>query len=360
MHRREVIRLGFQGAVLLGTAGARRAFPLAAPSLPEPTLKEAGARGGCPIGVATPAALLRNAAIAQIVVTEFNLLTASGLKWADVHPEAERYDFTEADWNVRFAEQNHMQVHGHNLCWNSPAGNPEWLKKTLNRTNARDILTSHITTVMQRYRGRISSWDVVNEPVVSWPVEYNGLYPGPWVTALGPEYIEVAFDAAQKADPSALRIINMYELEQDTADNQLARQRVLLWLKQLKSRGVPVQAVGIESHLDAAKPLAASAMKEFVSEIRNLGLDVLITELDVMETRATGSSRDWDTKVANYYHDYLMEVFSVAEPRAVIFWSLTDRWQQGKRVQGLLQSNLSPRLTLTSATQAIEQGLRRG
>lgn len=361
MRRREAIRLAMQGAVLLGAAGATRAFPFGVSSLPErPTLKAAGARGACPIGIAAPAAILREASIARVVVAEFNLLTASGLKWADVHPEPDRYDFAEADWNIKFAEQNGMQIHGHNLCWNSPAGNPAWLRTTLNRSNARAILTSHIATVMQHYRGRISSWDVVNEAIVWWPVQYGGLYPGPWVAALGPEYIEIAFDAARQADPGALRVLNIYQVEQDTPNDEIARKRVMALLKQLKSRGVPVQAVGIESHLDAAEPLGDSLLRRFVDEIREMEFDVLITELDVKETRATGSSRDWDRRVANYYHDYLMEVFSVVQPRAVIFWSLTDRWEGGRRVQGLLQSNLSPRLTLTSAAEAIEQGLRRG
>lgn len=341
-------------ATLIAANGGRRAFG----ANPEPTLKEVGARAGCPIGIAAAYASLRDPAIAQAIVKQFNLLTASGLKWVSVHPESERYDFSEADWNVHFAEQHGMQIHGHNLCWNSPAGNPAWLGKTLSKSNARNILTSHITTVMKRYQGRISSWDVVNEPIVSWPVKTGGLYPGPWVAMLGSEYMDIAFDAARQADPGALRIMNVYAVEQGTPDDEKARGLVISWLKTLKSRGVPVQAVGIESHLDTSEPLANTAMQRFVGTIRDLGLQVMITELDVKENRASGTSHDWDTAVADYYHDYLKEVLSVIEPRAVIFWSLNDRWERQRRVQGLLQSNMSPRLALSSAIQALEQGLK--
>ncbi len=304
--------------------------------------------------------MLRDPAIARVVVKEFNLLTASGMKWVALHPEPDRYDFTEADWNVHFAEQNGMQVHGHNLCWNNPAGNPAWLGKVLDRSNARDILTSHITTVMKRYRGRIASWDVVNEPIVSWPVKTGGLYPGPWVSTLGAEYLEIAFDAAREADPGALRVLNVHAVEQDRNEDETARTLVMTWLKRLKSRRVPLQAVGIESHLDTSVPLANSALRRFVGDIRDLGFQVLITELDVKETRDIGSSHDWDTAVARYYHDYLMDVLSVIQPQAVIFWSLTDRWDRGRRVQGLLQENLSPRLALSSATQALSQSFHHG
>jgi endo-1,4-beta-xylanase len=358
--RRESILLGLQAAGYAAYAEGR-AFSAAMPDDSQwPLLKSIGARFGCPIGTATPSQMLRDPAIAQIVAKEFNLLTASGMKWVAIHPDQERYDFTEGDWNVQFAEEHGMQIHGHNLCWNNPAGNPAWLQKTLNPSNARDILSSHITTVMKRYRGRIASWDVVNEPVVSWPVKTGGLYPGIWLQALGPEYIDIAFHAAAAADPDALRIMNVHALEQDTPENELARTRVIEWLKQLLSRGVPIQAVGIESHLDTSQPLADTAMRKFVETIRNLGLRVLVTELDVKETRSSPNSRDWDTNVANYYADYLIEILSVGRPQAIIFWSLTDRWDGNRKVQGLLQSNLSARLSLSSVARALEKGPSHG
>lgn len=359
--RREAILLSLLTA---GFAAAGRRIRAFAADLQgdaqRPPLKLIGARFGCPIGTAAAYQMLRDPAIAQIVAREFNLLTASGMKWIALHPDPDRYDFTEADWNVSFAEEHGMQIHGHNLCWNNPGGNPGWLKASLNRDNARDILMSHITTVMKRYEGRIATWDVVNEPIVSWPVKTGGLYPGIWLEALGPEYIDIAFHAAAQADPKALRIMNVHALEQDTPEDELARTRVLGWLKELLARGVPIQAVGIESHLDAARPLADGAMRKFLATIQDMGLRVLVTELDVKETRTSGNSHDWDVTVANYYSNYLTEVLSTVRPQSIIFWCLTDRWEGNNKVQGLLQNNLSPRLSLLSAAQALEKGPTHG
>ena len=163
--RREAILLSLQAAAYAAASGEGRSFSAEMPDDSQwPSLKSIGARFGCPVGTATPYQMLQDAAIAQIVSKEFNLLTASGMKWVAIHPDSDRYDFTEGDWNVRFAEDHGMQVHGHNLCWNSPAGSPAWLQRVLNRNNARETLTSHITTVMKRYQGRVASWDVVNEP----------------------------------------------------------------------------------------------------------------------------------------------------------------------------------------------------
>ena len=321
-----------------------------------PPLKTAGACFGAHVGIAAAKASLQDPSFARVVVQNFNLITASGMKWNEIHPGPDSYDFAEGDWNMRFAEENGLEVHGHNLCWNSPANYPAWFKTVLNKGNAEDFLTGHITTIMKRYQGRISSWDVVNEPVVPWPGRSDGLYPGIWLDLLGPEYIDIAFRAAVSADPKPLRILNIHHVEQGIADDELNRGRALALLKQLLARGVPVQAVGIESHLNAAQPLAAQSFRQFISEIRALKLQVLVTELDVKETRAVGNSLAWDETVAKYYGDYLAEVVPAANPRFVIFWTVKDRWEGGDRIQGLMQNNLSPRLTYAAAIKALQIG----
>ena len=354
LSRREALLAGLQLAahtVLLNVSPALVAESGPSQSM---TLKAAGASSGCQVGTAAPQVLLQDASIAQFVVRNFNLLTASGLKWDPVHPQPDSYNFTEADWNINFAERNGMRVHGHNLCWNSPA-NPPWFKSVLNQANARQFLTSHITTVMRRYQGRVDSWDVVNEPVVSWSRRSDGLYPGEWLELLGPEYIDIAFHAAALADPKPLRILNIYDVEQGTPEDELTRTRTITLLKQLVARGVPIQAVGLESHLDVSQPLGQASFLEFIKEIRALGLEVLITELDVLESRATGNSMDWDQTVAKYYGDYIDQMLSAAHPRSVIFWSIQDGWFRGRRIQGLTWDHLKPRLSYQAALLALQQ-----
>jgi endo-1,4-beta-xylanase len=353
MTRREAMLAGLRVAAYAALPKASLMAMVGAPTSPAMTLKEAGARRKCQVGTATGKASLQDPAIAQFVVSNFNLLTASGLKWDLIHPGPDTYDFTEADWTINFAEKNGMRVHGHNLCWNSPA-NPAWFKSVLNQSNVKQVLTSHITTVMKRYQGRVDSWDVVNEPVVSWSHRSDGLYPGTWLSLLGPQYIDIAFHAAAAADPKPLRILNIYDVEQGTPDNILTRTRTIALLKQLLARGVPIQAVAFESHLDASQPLGQASFVEFVKEIRGLGLEVLVTELDVMENRAAGASVNLDQDVAKYYGDYLTEVMSAADPRFVIIWSVQDRWYDGKRIQGLTWDHLKLRPSYQAALMALQ------
>jgi endo-1,4-beta-xylanase len=355
MTRREVLLNSLKLAAC--TALSKAVLSLVAQTLPSELtpLKIASACGKAKIGIAADKASLQDTSLARLVVQNFNLLTASGMKWDRIHPEREIYDFSEADWNMHFAEENDLKVHGHNLCWNSPLAYPAWFRTELNKSNASRLLTAHITTVMKRYEGRIDSWDVVNEPTVFWSKRSDGLYPGIWVDLLGPTYIDTAFHAAAVADPKALRVLNIYNVEQATPDHETTRRATLVLLKQLLERGVPVDAVGIESHLDAAKPLGGASFCQFLNDIRALKLQVLITEMDVMETRATGDSLTWDENAAQYYANYLAEVVSSANPQSVIFWSVKDRWWNGKRVQGLMQKNLSPRLTYFAAIKALEK-----
>jgi endo-1,4-beta-xylanase len=353
MNRRKVLAGGLSGAAGLLLKAALPSMAMGDANARPGPLKSAVGAAGPQIGIASLKSWLEEPAFAQLVVKNFNLLAPSGMKWDRIHPGADTYSFEEADWVVNFATQHQMLVHGHNLCWNAPESNPAWLKQVLTKQNAKEYLVSHITTVMKRYEGRIDSWDVVNEPIVSWPGRSDGLYPGIWVDLLGPEYLDIAFHTAATTDPKALRVLNVHHVEQDIPDNDVTRTRVLGWLKRMVSRGVPVQAVGLESHLDASQPLLGKSFVQFVEGIKALGLEVLVTELDVKETRAEGTSLDWDKKVAQYYGDYLTEVLSAVTPRAVIFWSLKDRWERGKKIQGLFQDSLSPRMSYSAATKAL-------
>jgi len=224
------------------------------------SLRGLAAQSNVKLGVQSERADLQVEEFAQFVAQNFNLLTPGNeLKWPRIHPAPDTYTFDDADWMVHFCASHGMLVHGHNLCWNSPNANPAWFPSVLTRLNAAQQLTDHITTVVGRYRGRIESWDVVNEPVVHWSKRADGLYPGVWVNMLGPQYLDIAFHAARAADPDALRVLNCYYVEQGLPEFERTRELTLTLLEQLLKRGVPVQAIGIESHLDGSAPFGGSA-----------------------------------------------------------------------------------------------------
>ncbi len=337
------------------------------------SLKALGAACGLKIGVQEEMKPLQDPSFAQSVIANFNLLTPGNeLKWARLRPAPDSYNFADADWMVNFAQTNGMLVHGHNLCWNAPNATPAWFASTLTKQNARQYLTDHITTVMTRYKGRIDSWDVVNEAVVPWSKRPDGLYPGIWVDLLGPEYIDIAFHAAAAADPKALRVLNIYDVEQNIPDHDKGRRDNLQLLQQCLQRKVPIQAIGIESHLNASQPLGGDALNQFLTQVRGLGLQVMITELDVNDSLVPGDVLARDAAVAKCYSDYLTSVVPAGKVNQMIFWSATDRgnWlnsMKGPAFQradgslhrpGLLDTNLLEKPAYHAVASAISNVCR--
>ncbi|HEX3437275.1 MAG TPA: endo-1,4-beta-xylanase [Pseudacidobacterium sp.] len=363
---------------LSAIAGASAALGRAVPGLaqtqgfqPNQPLKAYGAPCGAHIGIQAERPSLQQPAFARFVTTNFNLMTAGNeLKWGRLRPNPETYNFTDADWMVNFARQNNMLFHGHNLCWNT--GNPGWMNSTLNKSNARQFLVDHITKVMGRYAGQVDSWDVVNEPFAVWMGRPDGLYKGVWLDLLGPEYVDIAFNAAAQADPKALRVMNVHHVEQDNPTDEKTRQLTLSFLQQIVKRGVPIQAVGIESHLDASSPIGGASYDRFIKSVRDLGLEVMFTEIDINDSQTAGAPQQRDQAVANYYFNYLTKVIPVSGAKRIIFWTPWDKgnWMDYLHTQqyarsdgarhrpGLLDENMQPKMAYSAVADALHNVCR--
>jgi endo-1,4-beta-xylanase len=246
------------------------------------------------------------------------------LKWAHLRPTADKYDFVAADQEFAYAAAHGLAVHGHNLCWND--WNPEWLKAVLNRQNAQQVLTSYIQTVVGRYRGMVDSWDVVNEPIWLWGKRSDGLRTGTWLDLIGPEYIDLAFHTTQATDPHCLRTLNLNCCEDQSSYGAQVRAASVTLVKTLLKRGVPLQAVALEAHIDGPWRPNDSAYLDFIRALRDTGVQVYISEFDVNDTAIPGTEAQVKAAVAETYCSYLKDILSVAPPKRLIFWSMSDRF----------------------------------
>jgi endo-1,4-beta-xylanase len=331
-------------------------------------LKDIGPCGGRLIGAVVDQSQLQDGLWLPLILKNFNLITLGALKWDMAHPTSTTYDFKQTDWVVAFCTAHGLAMHGHNLCWN--ATTPAWLAQTLTPANAEKMLTDYITLVMKRYAGKITSYDVVNEPIGSWMGRSDGLYTGPWLTALGPDYIDIAFHAAKAADPNALRVLNLAHVEQGGDGDDTARDLTLSLIEGLVSRGVPIQAVGFESHLAGnISGLSTSSRESFIKQVRQLGLQIIITEMDIDDTRVPTDVNQNDADVAQVYSDYLTSLLTQAQPPRVIFFTPGDlnNWydrlapdptyaRPGGALHrpGLFDSNLSPKLAYSAVATALK------
>ncbi|MFT4115066.1 endo-1,4-beta-xylanase, partial [Silvibacterium sp.] len=284
---------------------------------------------GCAV---VPERLTGEPAYGSVVAEQANILVAeNAMKWQALRPAPDKFDFRSADELVDFAAAHGQKVRGHNLCWHESL--PSWFAGTVTKDNAQGFLIQHIQTVAGHFAGKLHSWDVVNEAIDLKDGRADGLRKTPWLEMIGPDYIELAFHAAREADPTALLTYNDYGIENDSPDSRAKRGQVLMLIRRLKARGVPIDAVGIQSHLTVGDPMPGAGLLEFVREMARMGLQVFITELDANEHKVEGLVADRDAAVAKLYHDYVAML--VAEPNvtAVLTWGITDRytWLNGEK-----------------------------
>ncbi len=259
----------------------------------------------------------------QLIQGQTNILVAeNAMKWAALRPTAQSFDFALADRLMRFAALTGDRVRGHNLCWHEAL--PAWFAATTNKDNARKLLVEHIQTVAGRYRGQVHSWDVVNEAVNPRDGRADGLRNSPWLELVGPDYIEVAFQTAALADPGARLTYNEYGIELDTPDQTEKRGQVMVLLRRLKARGIPIHAVGVQSHLQADGPQPGAGLVEFVRQAGKMGLEVFVTEMDVNTRGVDGGPETQDAAVAQVYRNYLGMMLAEPNVPVALTWGITS------------------------------------
>jgi endo-1,4-beta-xylanase len=250
------------------------------------------------------------------------LVGENAMKWPALRPSADQFDFTGADRLMRFANLTGKRVRGHNLCWHEAL--PRWFQGTVTKDNARQILTDHIRVVAGHFRGQIQSWDVVNEAIEPKDGLANGLRKSPWLELIGPDYIELAFRTAAEADPHAKLTYNDYDIEQDSPRPAEKRAQVLALLRRFKSRGVPIHAVGVQSHLPADGDQPGAGLQSFIREAAKMGLEVYVTEMDVKFHGQNATQAEEDAAVAAVYRNYLNLVLAEPNVPNVLTWGITD------------------------------------
>jgi endo-1,4-beta-xylanase len=303
------------------------------------------------------------------LVTEQCGIIAPGneLKWDALRPTPGQFDFTEGDWIEQFARSHGMRFRGHTLVWE--AALPKWFIPTVNLDNAKQMLLSHISTVVGHYAGQIHSWDVVNEGIEIGDGRADGLKVTPWLIYLGPEYIDLAFHAAHQADPDAMLVYNENRLEPEYPVYEQRRQAVLALLTRLVKREVPIHGLGIQSHLLAETNVAGPGFKRFLHAIEDLGLSILITEMDVRDYLLPGDITVRDALVAKQYYNYLSFILQFKSVKTVLMWGLSDRstWlstykprQDGLPVRPLLfDAELQPKPAFAAVWRAFNEAPKR-
>jgi endo-1,4-beta-xylanase len=333
LRRRSLLALPASLA-LARPAGAQASF--APGSAPDRPLAEIAASRGIAYGCAVTGRLLADEPdFAALVAREAAVLVPEyEAKFAALQPEEGRFDFAPLDAVTNWARHFRKSVRGHALVWHQDL--PGWARAALAEgpARARRVLEAHLDRVLSASRARIRDWDVVNEPIANPPGSDvpepagNGgdLRDTPWLRALGPDYVAIAFRAARERDPTLRLTLNEYGVEADTPHAEEKRRRLLRLLRKLRQKGVPVDALGIQAHLQMREPFRPEPFRDFLRQLRALDLQVLVTEMDVREERPpAGDFVARDAAVAGRVHAFLSTAIE-GGVRGVLTWGISDRW----------------------------------
>ncbi|GIE97108.1 endo-1,4-beta-xylanase [Paractinoplanes rishiriensis] len=303
------------------------------------TLGASAAEKGRYFGAAVANYKLTDTTYVGILNREFNQVTPENeMKIDATEPQQGVFSYTNADRIVNHARAQGMIVRGHTLAWHSQQ--PGWMQ-SMSGTALRSAMLNHVTQVATYYRGKIHSWDVVNEAFADGN---GGARRDSNLQRTGNDWIEAAFRAARAADPGAKLCYNDYNTDNWTWDKT---QAVYNMVRDFKTRGVPIDCVGLQSHFNSGSPYPSN-YRTTLSSFAALGVDVQITELDI-----EGSG----TTQANTYRSVVADCLAVARCTGITVWGIrdTDSW----RASGtplLFDGSGNKKAAYTSTLEALNAG----
>ncbi len=256
---------------------------------------------------------------------EFNMMVAeNAMKMEPIHPSEGSYNWSGADAIISFAETNNMDVRGHTLLWHNQV--PTWMKEK-NYSELESVLQSHIDTVVTHYKGKIHSWDVVNEVIngngdlrnndPSDPEDYSI-----WASSeTDDSLIKLAFTWANAADPDALLIINDYSNETMGQTKADALYNLIAgWV----GEGVPIDGVGFQLHLVEDYDPDYTNIRANIDRYVALGLEVHFTEIDVrIPGELTQAKLDHQALI---YANLMQIALDYPEVTCFVTWGVTDKY----------------------------------
>jgi endo-1,4-beta-xylanase len=276
------------------------------------TLGAQAAQSGRYFGTAVAAGRLGDGTYTGILDREFNSVTPENeMKWDTTEPSRGNFNFGPADQIVNRAISHGQRMRGHTLVWHSQL--PGWVSSIRDANTLRSVMNDHITTEMNHFKGKIYAWDVVNEAFADGG---SGQHRSSvFQNLLGDGFIEQAFRTARTADPAAKLCYNDYSIEDW---NAAKTQGVYRMVRDFKSRGVPIDCVGFQSHFGTGGPPAN--FQTTLSNFAALGVDVQITELDIAQAPPTA------------YANTVRACMNVPRCTGITAWGIrdSDSWRSGE------------------------------
>ncbi|SFZ95034.1 endo-1,4-beta-xylanase [Flaviramulus basaltis] len=278
------------------------------------------------VGAAVKTSYLKNDAdYKDALIANFSQLTAEfEMKMESIWASENNYNWDAVDYLVDFAQDNNMEVHGHTLVWYRSF--PSWFKNQNNDSIAFEAkVKTYITDVVGRYKGKIKSWDVVNEvfedgggmrnddviaPLFNDPIGFYGR----------------CFQYARDVDPDAKLFYNDYSVVIDSGKRNAIKDMVT----RFQEKGYPIDGIGAQFHY--GKSTNMGTIIEGFNDLSSIGLLMHISELDIKMNTNKSDLFVFSNAIAQEQSDIYKEIVSMynslpeSQKFAISTWGVTDNY----------------------------------
>ncbi len=287
------------------------------------------------------------------ITSIFNSVTIeSALKWVDYEPLPDQLKKTELLKYTTFADTNNLLLRGHVLAWALQLyGFENHWSQQLSDQALKDAIKKRITREVTDYKGKISEYDVWNEPFheASWFTRLQHLNTDKnnyW------EHLDSSFHWARSADSSADLYLNEYGI---VAGGQTAT--LLELVRGMLKRNVPITGIGAQCHFEN-NPIEPELIRKRLDSLAQLGLKIKVTEFD-LGTPEEGVLLT-EQQMASEYSKFLRTAFSHPAVSGITMWGFWDRliWnkpQVGAIGSGLYNIDKSPKIAADSVTHLLQK-----
>jgi len=257
-----------------------------------------------------------------------------GFYWGSYERERGKpmYDYT--DRVVQWCAEHDIRCKGHPLVWDY-LPDPNWLPQGF--AQIRALSTGRVREIVSRYKGRIDTWDVVNEPT---DLGRTKTRMSEWAMSLGAvPYLADHLKVARAANPGATLLINDYRTD-------LSYYRILDGLRE--DGNLLFDAIGIQSHMHHDL-WSLPQLGEVCDRYRRLGLPIHFTEATVVSGSRHGdgqwepSTPELEAEQAAYVSKFYTLLFGHPAVQALTWWDFSDRGAWQSAAAGFLRPDMSPK-----------------
>ncbi|OHB65980.1 MAG: hypothetical protein A2Y76_12995 [Planctomycetes bacterium RBG_13_60_9] len=259
--------------------------------------------------------------------------------WWQYERQKDKPEDERTDEIVRWCRAHGITTKGHPLAWNW--AEPRWLAGNT-PAEVMQLQLKRVGRCVERFKGGIDIWDVVNEathydreevkqraPKLTQAIAEMGVGP----------YVRAAFKTARQASPQAVLVINDYRTDPAFAEKVISEL--------VDEAGKPLyDIIGIQSHMHGGYWGAGRAW-DVCERFAKFGKPLHFTETTVV----SGPKKDstWATtpegeeRQAEQVAEFYTVLFSHPAVEAITWWDFSDQdaWQRAPA--GLVRRDMSPK-----------------